>query len=231
MMLAALLFIYDASQLLAQNEAILTFSHRGWRVDTGKNWLSIRGRNWVAVNFLLLHRPSFKLCWDDEHVDVSQEPALHARLSHQAWLVTLAYGSWLSVFVALPYLLFFHRTETALLICSAAIYLFALVAGGTVLLKRSALGLSEHKARTLALELFLCPPFTANLVRRITLLQPTSCNLVAASVHLLGPDQWGALRTEMVDYLDLEIDAAEFDPDRMGRLRQSKKTILEAIAR
>lgn len=226
MLLAAFLFIYDASHLLGMNEAIVSPGKDGWQVSTGKNWLSIRGRNWVAPNLLLLHHPAYKLAWDDEQVYIDQRPDLKARLPGQMWLALLAYVSWITTFIALPLVLFFYRTDAAALSCAASIYLFAILAGVRIWMRRTSLGLTDSQAKKLAAELIFCPVFTANVVRRISHCRPITCNLVAAAAQLLPGERWEAFKTELLDYLDLEIDAADTDSRRAANLQQTQKTIL-----
>ena len=224
---AALFFIYDSSQLLYSNEAILSPAGKGWSVQTCDNNLILRGRKLFITNPLTLHRPFYRLRWDDEKLELGQCHTPEQRISLNSWFSFLAYCSLASIFAVLPALLYFHRTDVALLSCTVAIYLISLLAGVTILMKHQSLGLTAKQARSLAAELIFCPPFTANVVRRLGLAQTLGCNLIAASLQLLTPTQWGRLKLDLIEQIDLEISDAEELSPRESNLMTTKNLLLK----
>jgi hypothetical protein len=226
LLVAAFFFIYDAAHLLFDNEVVLTPTGGSWTYRSGKHSLTLRGKKLFISNLLLLHRPEYRFHWDYEKQSVKEVSYLPKKLAHHLLLSITAYGSWVSIFLALPFLLHYYRIDAALLACAAVIYSFSLLGGLVVINKHNDLGLTSKQSRVMALEFFFCPPFTPNIIRRITHSGGSYSNLIPTAKSHLPQEQWELLRNEIAEQINFEIDEAEDNPDKQKRLTDSRSRLL-----
>jgi hypothetical protein len=143
------------------------------------------------------------------------------------WLSFLAYCSLISIFALLPTSLFLFKSDLILLLNVAFIYIVSLTAAVTVIFNDKKLGFSRKQARSLAIEFIMCPPFTINVVRRITNVIPINFNLIVAAKQLLDNDEWEIISRQLLELLNFEIQEAEDFPGVVNRLINAKAYILE----
>ena len=222
MLFAAFLFIYDSSHLLKPNEAVLIRKINSWTYFCSIGNFSFRGMDLYISNPLIIHRAEYILAWDFENIDITQKFDLpHRNLAHNA-LTILAYVSWVLLFILLPFLLFFFRTEAALLLCTGLIYLASIFTSIIVYRCRTELNLSKKQSIDMALEFVFCPPFTANVIRKISRLQQLNINFIAAAIRTIPAEKWEELRYVLDKKIQFEIEESSFDESKKLQLIKAK---------
>lgn len=206
LVLAGLFYVYDSALLLYVNEGTLSPTRKGWSVKTGDTGFTLRGKNLVFPNLLLPHRPVFRLSWNYKHPAITPKVAWDTEKSLYSAFIPMVYGMALTLFFTLPAVLFFNRSDIALLSCLALIYLNAVLTGIVLFFSRQQLQLSKSKCWSIFLECLLCPPLTINVIRKISTQRAPLDSLVAAGVSLLEKEEWEHLRDELIAQIDNEIE-------------------------
>lgn len=219
---AAFLFTYDSSHLLQTNEAVLTRANGSWDFFFPINGFTVRGKALYISNPLLLHREEFFLAYQFADLDLLEKPDFANQQYSKTSLCILAFASQFLIFIILPYLLFFFKTDINLLICTALIYSTAIIAGISVILKRDEIGLTKKQAYEMALEFIFCPPFTANVIRKISRSHKIKANLIPASICLLTAERWQLLSILLLDKLEEQIEINEDDANLCEDLSKLK---------
>ncbi len=226
--LAALFYVYDSALLLFVNEGVLTPSRNGWSIKTGNTGFTIRGKNLIFPNLFLPHRPVFCLSWNYKNPVSTSTVIWDIERSLYSTFVPMVYGMAIALFLILPAVLFLNRSDIALLICLALIYVNSLLTGVVLFFSRERLQLTRSKSWSIFLECLLCPPLTINVVRKISTQKVLHSSLVTAGITLLENEDWDHLCDEFIAQLDNEIDEAN-DQEKStltaarSRLRSIKK--------
>jgi hypothetical protein len=228
LVLAALFYLYDSSVLLYASEGLLTPASAGrWAIVYQPNSIALRGRMLFIPNVLLPHRPVFRLSWTAATVNFENSVDWTAKRTQFARLAPFVYGSAAAIFVLLPFALYAWRSDVYVLTAALVIYLASIVAGVAVVKGRERFGLSKKKAWSTAIECVLCPPFTINLIRRLSLNAQITTTLPAAGAHLLGPEEWEHLKSRLLAQQEEEIEDASSEEAR-GALEQAKLVLSAA---
>jgi hypothetical protein len=207
---AVLFYLYDATVMLSAHEGLaIAAGKRSWRIVYRPNTVALRGRLAYVPAPILPHRPVFKLRWSATALSVRDDTDWNALRNKYRPLVPFVYGAAVALFVVLPGVLFAYRSDLRLLCVAAAIYLDALAAGVIVIRNTQRFGLTRRKAWSTAVECLLCPPFTINLVRRLSLNEHVDASLAAVGRGLLAPDAWNRLRLQLIEIQDEYIEDAE----------------------
>jgi hypothetical protein len=225
LVLAALFYVYDSALLLYVNEAVLVPHRRRWAVKTGNKGFTIRGKDLVFPDLLLPHRPVFRLSWDYKNpiAVTSSKVAWDTEKSTYRVFIPFVYGMTLALFFILPAVLFFYRSDIALLLCLLLIYMNAVGAGVALYASKKSLQLPTKKCWSIFLECVLCPPLTINIIRKISTQKQFSSSLVAAATALLNTETWEVLREELVAQIDDELETVE---DMSKEVLKKAKTTL-----
>jgi hypothetical protein len=223
------LYAWDALVPLRRNEVVMAVSARGrWKPGFASGFLSMQGRSPCVTSLLMPWRPIFRLSWGF----VPAAPA-----AAHAWEATAArflpLGPWiaslfLAMFVILPVVLLGRLGDMALLLAFGLIYLYLVVIGVQLWRHRMVLGLPRRRVLLLLLEFAVCPPFTLNVVRRLSLAQPVTEDFVAAAQRLLPSAMLPEIHTQIVARIDDEIAAEQEGSARMKGLLQRRSSLLHA---
>lgn len=207
MALAVVLFLYDSSLLLYSNEALLiTNAKRRWMTKFGANRFVIAGRTLALLNPFGVGQPAFRLQWqldvaEENHPDMTWETFAQQVIRLRWW----AWGAWCGLFVALPLGLFTAIGAPAIWAAVAMSYGSAL--GGVIHLwfSRHTFSITGSTFALLAFEAVLCPPFAANLVRRIAMRHRVLESFPHAAGRLLRGDERVAARAQCESLLTEEL--------------------------
>ena len=224
---AAFFFIYDSAHLLGTNEVILIPNRPSWNYVSGRNGITICGKKLLISHPFALHRPEYRLHWDYRQVVGLADGNLPPYLPRHGLLALIAYSSWLLIFLVFPVVLLHFRNDQALLICAAAIYAISLLASFTVIANHQELGLTLHQARAMALDFVLCPPFTPNIVRRISYTQENNFSLIAAAKRHLLEERWAQFHAELLEEVDVQINEAEGYTEKQSQLATFKEYLVQ----
>lgn len=162
-------YLKDCLLLLRPDEAVLRRGLRGrWRAGFGLQEWTLRGREPYLCHPLRPFEPVWRLPWLNDPVPAAgtrqvQVPAV--LLALRPWTA----GIWLSLFVLLPACLLRHAPPVLTGVVLALLYLQVGVALALVWRARADLGLDGRRFATLATEVLACPPYAANLLRKLSL--------------------------------------------------------------
>lgn len=228
MLVAAGLYLYDSALLLHINEGVVTPKRGGgWRVRFGSSHLSFRGKELYVPSPFLPHRPGFRLLWDLPSRSMEARSVWKARRELFKPVVPLVWAMAFALFVLLPLGLFSVLGDWILLLALAVLYLGS--AGALLWLgtRRRQLGMSARQFGILAFELLACPPFAVNVIRRVSVEMPLDADLMSVARELQAPADWNATRGEFITRLDEQIDAEDENSERIARLRDSRRKLIE----
>jgi hypothetical protein len=221
------LYLYDSSVLLYANEAILATSGGArWTASWGWPGFVVAGKSPCMLNPLTPYRASFRLSWQfDGAGERGGDPSwtktadLIRRLGPTT--VVCAVG----LFLLLPLGLFTPLSTYALI--GAAVLIYGSTITGLVRLGgiRHELGLKGLRFASFAFECLACPPFSANMLRRIALSQKVAEPLTLAGCRLLDATTWTRLRGYCESRLEEEMQALAQDSAARAALELRKREL------
>lgn len=172
-------YVVDSSMLLDDDEVVLVRMRQGWQIHDG--WgLTLRNRRPWIPNPLRPDRITIRQRWSvaDMETGVADGEILDKLDRHLlpvkfivAWLLVLLLS-------ALPVASVVFGAGAFLLGVFAATYISVVTAVVIVYSKRQVLGLTPRGFWLLALDVFACPPFAINLVRKLSVRYGLPCGLV-----------------------------------------------------
>jgi hypothetical protein len=216
------LYLKDCLLLLARDEAVLVRGWRGrWRAGFGLLDWRLGGREpWLCHPFKPW-QPVLRMRWDaaaPAGAPSSAEPRVLPELALGPWVCAI----WLLLFVALPLAFYGHLGLNAVLLVLGELYAVILVSLVLIWRRRAALGLSGSQFGVLAFELLACAPYSANLVRRLSLHRRVDESLLAASERLLDAPALALVRAQCLARIDDELDWIAEDSPRAQALRAAR---------
>ena len=225
--IAIFLYLYDSSVLLYSNEAILTNTADGrWSAAWGWSGFVLAGRSLCMLNPFTPHHPSFRLRWQFEDADdigADRSWADRVDLLKRLRISTLACAA--GLFVLLPAGLFSSLGAYAVVPAVAIVYGSAIVGLARLSRVRDRLGLGGLRFMGFAFECLACPPFSANMLRRVAMSQTIDEPLTSAAARLAGSQSWARLRVHCESKLDEEMQTTAEDPAARARLEARKRSL------
>ena len=206
LILAALVFyFYETSILIFENEALLSYSGKNnWIVKSARNGLSFGGKYLFIPNFFMLHRPIYRLNWDLIDLNLDLPADFEKNKLFFSDLNFVVYGSAISIFFFLPVGLFLKQNNSTLLLILCNIYLNSSIAIYLLYKNSKKLNIDSKVIRKLAIECFLCPPVTMNLIRRLSLNKPVGITSLNAAYNFSDEFSWPSLKIQ----LNYDVDEA-----------------------
>lgn len=227
-LLAVGLYLYDSALLLHINEGMVAPTRGGgWRVRFGSSHVSFRGKELYLPSPFLPHRPEFRLLWHLPSKSMEALGVWEARRHLFKALAPLVWAMALALFVLLPLGLFSVLEDGILLLAIALLYLGIAGALFWLGMKRKQLGMSNRRLGALAFELFVCPPFAVNVIRRVSAEMPLDADLMSVARQLQVPADWNVARGEFIARLDEQIDTEDVNSERSALLRDSRQKLIE----
>jgi hypothetical protein len=226
------LYLKDCLLLLQPNEAVLVRA-RHWQAGFGQRQWTLAGREPYLAHPLLPHQPVFRLQWDmlvpprggtppTNAVDAVESPG---RLGALRRLLPGVWLSFLLLFVLIPTTVLGRWGVVATLTVLGLLYLNILVSLWVVWLSRHRLGLTGGTLGLLAFECLVCPPYAANLVRRLSWRYPAPGlapeDFASAAARLLAPTAWAETRSACRARVQDQCDAEPEGTRRAQALQES----------
>lgn len=213
------LYVYDCAVLLHWNEALLATPWKGkWIPLFGSRTFTLQGKEVCLASALLPAVPVFRLGWSPESpgADDGDWERFADALRPIQWC---ALAVFVTTNVLFPVALLLRVGDDALLILLALVY--ASLVGTLILvwLRRTPLALTGRRFASLAFEVLACPPFGANIARRLSLARPVREDLVFAARRLLAERQIPETFSEIKVRLHDEMETEEAGSERQARLR------------
>jgi hypothetical protein len=222
--LAAMFYLYDSSVLIFSNEAILTSAGaERWSAIAGGTGFSLAGRTLCILNPLTPYRPSFRLHWDFETLELGRaDPLWSNRAQEFKTFAPLSVIAGVALFLLLPLGMFSDLGRYAVIPALFLLYGAIVLALIRLYRKRVSLSMSGRRFWGFAFECVACPPFGINMVRHLTLADRVGEPAPLAAARLLDPARWGQFRDLCVARLDAAIDTAIEDPREQAALQAQK---------
>jgi hypothetical protein len=226
------LYAWDALVPLRRNQVVLSVSGRGqWKPGFANGLFSMQGRAPCLSNLLSPWRPVFRLSWEFVPTVPVAKHAWEETATRFLPLGPWVAGLFVAMFVMLPIVLLARLGDAALLLAFGLIYLYLAAIGVQLWRHRIVLGLRRRRVLLLLLEFAVCPPFSLNVVRRLSLAQPVTEDFAAAAQRLLPSAMLPEIHAQIVARLDDEIAAEEEGSVRMKGLLQRRAGLVQACPR
>lgn len=241
--LAIIFYLYDSSVLLYSNEVVFTCDGaKRWAATTGRLGLVFAGRTLCVLNPFTPHRPSFRLNWqfdglelDNEKPEVekpeSENPAWSARAQDLKTLAPAILAAAIALYIFLPLGMFTALGRYAVI--PAVVLLYGSTVFALLQLRRKEIVKTFSRKRFLgfAFECIACPPFAVNMVRRLTLGLRIAEPVPLAAVRLLDADRWAQLREFCIARLDEAMQVAAEHSDEVAMLEAQKQRLRALVYR
>jgi hypothetical protein len=215
------IYLYDCTLLLYSSEAVIERAGSRFRMLSGSPQIQIRGRLVLLLNPLLPHRPSFRASWDAarSHPDARDMDLFATALKKLYPFLTLV---WPLILVVVPGALLVLTTP-GFLLAVAFTYLAIIALLVRLWFLRKSLHLTNAKFSLLAFECMVCPPCSANLLRKLSLSFAAVPDLITLVTGLLKSEKRDAALKQIVT--DIEASLAMEEPGSPRYIRLS--TVLE----
>ena len=167
-------YLYDSLMLLYFNEVVFSLGFNGWVVSNPIGRWRIAGRKPYIPNPIVPFSPIFRLTWSKENMGIGENNIdefnifLKELKSIGYPVIALMY----LIFLCIPIALLKFGAGMQLLIIMCSIYLtigFALI---LIYRKRDLLKITNKVYWSIVFDAIACPPFSINIVRKISLNYP-----------------------------------------------------------
>lgn len=214
------LYIYDSALLLYPNEGILKASHAmNWRTGFGSENTTLAGKELYIPNLFCPTTPIFRLSWQYETSVGSKNTGWESCIKLLRWFQVPIWLLFTMSFLFLPIALFGHFGDVLLIAVFALIYLCVAIIVSTLYLVKEPLAISKREFWFTTFDLFLCPPFAINLVRRLSLKQHVKEDFVAAARRLQKAAHWQETEMRLRSRLIDEANCEDEDTPRASALK------------
>ena len=208
-LLIVILILYDSSRLIYTNQMVFIFSKK-WSFINDINLMNINGKSLYISNPLLVFQEEYILeCNFDEIDFLKNENLPNINKNIKLLLAFFGYVSFFLLVLILPILLLSNRNEMHLLICVSLIYLTSLICGLTIIFSHRKLNISKNNSINLFFEFILCPPFTVNVIKKISNFQKVNNNIISAALRNFNQYDWYKLCTIMRVKIENEISVTK----------------------
>lgn len=225
------LFLYDSSQLLHYNEVVFRRTGRSWTYQFAAELLEIRGKHLFVASPLRLHARHYSFYWSTVNVAEPEDAEGDgAADSTDILLVVLAYLSCFLLFLALPSSLLITKTHDIFIAVLSLVYASALLTGLVLYFGRADYGLSEDAARTIAIEISLCPAFAPNVLRKAHAKRISSPRLIEFAQTTLSPNDFEHFQLRFIRILDEELGFTPPESPRREGLVNLKRSLLKEVS-
>ena len=224
-----LFYLYDAALLLKSDEGLLRRLRHGWTGILASRGFELRQQWLLWPPVFVLHQPLYRLRWNAAQITLpgDMQQARHLE-THAASFSAFALPLYLLatlLFIALPLSLLVLHSELAQLICLGLIYLCT-AALSLLTLRHGRQGHSPRAlARSTALQIFLCPPFALNVVRKLSMGYPSSADLLQTAHSLMKLDQWQLLAEQTENWMQREMQEIAELPEHAEYLAGMRRSL------
>ncbi len=207
-------YLYDACIVARINEGLLIRGWRQWHCRLGASGFEARRAFLLWPSLFQPHRPVYRLSWQSTDFGLNRHSksvdSMRANAdTYRAFCIPI-YLLAIALFVLLPTSLLGKMSDVARLTAALLVYLFTIVLSVLTWRYGKRHGEALRKpARSLAIQILLCPPFALNVVRKLSLMQTFSCSLPEAAMRLLPTPDWQATAAALHAQIHDEIAAHE----------------------
>jgi hypothetical protein len=231
-LLIVVLYLKDSVFLLNVNEALL-ISRKGvrWSASFGARTWKIAGKEPFIANPLLPDQAVFRLRWNMDSTSGRAGSVAGVPVEIPAELVSighLVWFTWIALFALLPASLIGRLGPSATITAIVLVYVSIVASLVRLWLWRRPLGIKPRDFSVLAFECVACPPYAANLVRRLTAMRGVDENFEAAAHRLLGAAQLSEVRTKCLARIDEQLERIGEDERDFDTLKQARRRFLES---
>lgn len=229
-----LFYGYDSALGLQAHEGLLRSGRKRWHGLLALSGFELRGTWLLWPPILLPHQPVYRMPWDATRLALNgglngnsstvQALAAHAQ-SFRAFVLPI-YLLAICLFALLPLALLHWHSEAAQLLALLLIYIFT-VWLSALAWRHGKQGHSDAaQARSIALQILLCPPFALNVVRKLSLsFSASPAQLLQAGKQLMQPVDWQALAQQASKAITEEMQEIADLPELAPRHQALEKSL------
>jgi hypothetical protein len=223
LILAVLFYIYDSSVLLFSNEGVITPSWKNWSAQTNLKGLVLLRKRLFIPN-LLLPTALFSGCTGSRKA-CRKPPRWSGRKKITVWMVwpaSLRHGT--GPVRHHPHHLLFLSQRSRIAGLPGPDLPDPHWGRHAAAPTPEAPWRQHEKCLVAVPGCLLCPPFTINIVRKLSLARRLQANFVDSAFQLVDAAQWERVQAELIACMDAEIDAAD-SKDSSARWVASKNRL------
>jgi hypothetical protein len=229
-LLLVALYIKDCVILLSSEEAVLTtWRGKRWSAGFGARTWKIAGKEPFIANPFLPNQVVFRLRWRMSPSNGKKGLATRVPVQVPPELIGLGYLAWLTwfdLFVVLPTCLLGRLGPSATISVIGLLYAGIVASLALAWIWRRRLGVESRAFALLAFECIVCPPYAANIVRKIAALRRVDEDFELAARRLLDARHFSNVRLQCLARLDEQIERVGEDDAEFDALRQARKRFL-----
>jgi hypothetical protein len=219
MLLALVLYVYDAAMLLASDELVLVHGRKRWFATFGANGWKLNGKEPFVPNLLAPWRGLVRLRWSFEQGIEGPRSVNGPKLPRIGVLPKAAVTVLLLlIFIAFPLCLFAYHVTTTIVLIVVMIYGTCFLVLAALRREWAGLGLDKAAFWKLCAECITCPPFCINAVRKASLTAPMEVTLADVAEHAARHEWLDELKQELVRRVEEQISVEAEGSERMARL-------------
>ncbi len=207
-LLIVALFLKDCVLMLHTDEAVLVRAMGGrWRPGFGARSWRLSGREPYLANPVLPHEPVVRLRWHLEPTGVGGAATRSVSVPREiVGMAPWVWLTWLILFLLLPATLLSSVPHVTVLTAVALLYLSIVLSLLVVWRGRQAMQLQPRAFSLLAFECLVCPPYAANMVRKLTTQLALNEEFAQAADRLLKPPALETAFHEIRARIDEQIE-------------------------
>ncbi len=230
--IAIAFYLYDSSVLLYSNEVIFTFhGTRGWSAASGWFGFVFAGRTLCMLNPLTPHFPSYRLSWAFDALPDAKDVSWSEHAQGQSDLAPWTLAGGIALFVLLPLGMFTFLGRYLVIPALSLLYGSTLVALYKLSRSKGRSTFGARSFRGFAFECIACPPFSVNMVRRMTLAHSIAEPAPLAAARLLDGVRWTEFREECLSRLNAAIQLAGDAATEVAALQAQKQRLSALVSR
>jgi len=223
-------YLYDSLMLLYFNEVVFSLGLSGWGFSNPNGRWRVAGKKPYIPNLFSPFSPTFRLSWSKnkrelvEYYSEDFDTFLNELKLVGYPIITLMY----LIFICLPIALLKFGAGIQLLIIMCSIYLTIGFTSILIYRKRNSLKLTNKMYWSIVFDAFACPPFSINIVRKISLNYPLRIDAVEFGSSNLNDKKFMLFIDSIKSKLDEELESEAKNSKNALSIKQYK-SILSGI--
>jgi hypothetical protein len=210
-------YFYDSFMLLSLNELILTRSSKKWTYKFPIVGFQLLKKFPFLPNLLTPNATLFQVSWptSDQGLNIKE---LNIFIKSVLPIQIISVLILLLMFICLPVIAFTYGSGVKLLIIFSAIY--SLIVCGLIYIfnQKHNLKISNTKFLSIAFESIVCPPFSLNMVRKISLNFPMNVDPYIFSKKMFDEETKKSFKKNLCIIIDKKMNFLEKDSERFIEL-------------
>lgn len=220
-------YLYDSAMLLYFNEVAFIEMGGRWDFSSPLSRWRIFGKIPLIPNLFTPYKSIFRFAWStNKEVFEREKTVINSDFLNALNPIRyLVVAQLIALLVVIPLIIFQLGTNSIFLFALGAVYLISSLMVAVTCYKRSALRLSSKELLQISFDVIACPPFSINLVRKLSLTQNVKMDAVHFGLANLTAEVFTMLTENLKLKVDEKLESEEDGSDEFLDLLAYKKYI------